>query len=60
MIEEEDIDDDEFYGEGFMSGFFIEVFNILDFKQIEVFYMIVKLCIFDNVGFVFSNVGENL
>ncbi|KAK4643615.1 hypothetical protein QC761_406650 [Podospora bellae-mahoneyi] len=60
MIEEEDIDDDESYGEGPMSGLLTEVPNILDPKQIEALHMIVKSCILDNAGLALSNAGENL
>ncbi|KAK0739145.1 hypothetical protein B0T21DRAFT_382256 [Apiosordaria backusii] len=60
MIEEEDIDDDESYGEGPMSGLLTEVPNILDPKQIEALHMIVKSCILDNAGLALSRAGENL
>jgi hypothetical protein len=60
MIEEEDIDDDESYGEGPMNGLLTEVPNILDPKQIEALHMIVKSCILDNAGLALSRAGENL
>ncbi|KAK3350135.1 hypothetical protein B0T25DRAFT_505534 [Lasiosphaeria hispida] len=60
MIEEEDVDDDESYGEGPMSGLLTEVPNILDPKQIEALHMIVKSCILDNTGLSLSRAGENL
>lgn len=60
MIEEEDVDDDESYGEGPMSGLLTEVPNILDPKQIEALHMIVKSCILDNAGLALSRAGENL
>lgn len=60
MIEEEDIDDDDSYGEGPMNGLLTEVPNILDPKQIEALHMIVKSCILDNAGLSLSRAGENL
>ncbi|KAJ4293726.1 hypothetical protein N0V88_005234 [Collariella sp. IMI 366227] len=60
MIEEEDIDDDESYGEGPMNGLLTEVPNILDPTQIEALHMIVKSCILDNAGLALSRAGENL
>jgi hypothetical protein len=60
MIEEEDIDDDESYGEGPMNGLLTEVPNILDPKQIEALHMIVKSSILDNAGLALSRAGENL
>ena len=60
MIEDEDVDDDESYGEGPMSGLLTEVPNILDPKQIEALHMIVKSCILDNAGLALSRAGENL
>jgi hypothetical protein len=60
MIEEEDIDDDDSYGEGPMNGLLTEVPNILDPKQIEALHMIVKSCILDNAGLALSRAGENL
>ncbi|KAK4128507.1 hypothetical protein N657DRAFT_607968 [Parathielavia appendiculata] len=60
MMEEEDIDDDESYGEGPMNGLLTEVPNILDPKQIEALHMIVKSCILDNAGLALSRAGENL
>ncbi|KAK4190941.1 hypothetical protein QBC35DRAFT_488590 [Podospora australis] len=46
MIEEEDIDEDE-YNDGPMTGLLTEVPNILDPKQIEALHMIVKSCIYN-------------
>ncbi|KAK0629126.1 hypothetical protein B0T17DRAFT_177330 [Bombardia bombarda] len=60
MIEEEDVDDDESYSDGPMSGLLTEVPNILDPKQIEALHMIVKSCILDNAGLALSRAGENL
>ncbi|KAK3316179.1 hypothetical protein B0H66DRAFT_534442 [Apodospora peruviana] len=60
MIDDEDVDDDESYGEGPMSGFLTEVPNILDPKQIEALHMIIKSCILDNAGLALSRAGENL
>ncbi|KAL2174510.1 uncharacterized protein P884DRAFT_280049 [Thermothelomyces heterothallicus CBS 202.75] len=60
MIEDEDIDDDDSYGEGPMNGLLTEVPNILDPKQIEALHMIVKSCILDNAGLALSRAGENL
>ncbi|KAK0709765.1 hypothetical protein B0T26DRAFT_722871 [Lasiosphaeria miniovina] len=60
MIEEEDVDDDDSYGEGPMSGLLTEVPNILDPKQIEALHMIVKSCILDNAGLALTRAGENL
>ncbi|KAL1838699.1 hypothetical protein VTJ49DRAFT_2289 [Mycothermus thermophilus] len=60
MIEEEDIDDDDSYGEGPMNGLLTEVPNILDPKQIEALHMIVKSCILDNAGLALTRAGENL
>ncbi|KAJ4415091.1 hypothetical protein N0V85_002871, partial [Neurospora sp. IMI 360204] len=60
MIEDEDVDDDESYGEGPMSGLLTEVPNILDPKQIEALHMIVKSCILDSAGISLSRAGENL
>jgi len=59
-LPEEDVDDDESYGEGPMSGLLTEVPNILDPKQIEALHMIVKSCILDNAGLALSRAGENL
>ena len=60
MIEEEDGDDDDSYGEGPMSGLLTEVPNVLDPKQIEALHMIIKSCILDNTGLALSRAGENL
>ncbi|KAK4166691.1 hypothetical protein QBC43DRAFT_232282 [Cladorrhinum sp. PSN259] len=60
MIEEEDIDDDESYGEGPMSGLLTEVPNILDPNQIEALHLIIKNCILDAAGGSLTNAGENL
>ncbi|KAK0708358.1 hypothetical protein B0H67DRAFT_603356 [Lasiosphaeris hirsuta] len=60
LVDEEDVDDDESYGEGPMSGLLTEVPNILDPKQIEALHMIVKSCILDNTGLSLSRAGENL
>lgn len=60
MIEEEDIDDDESYGEGPMSGLLTEVPNILDPQQIEALHLIIKNCILDASGGPLTNAGENL
>ncbi|KAL2115900.1 hypothetical protein VTJ04DRAFT_10155 [Mycothermus thermophilus] len=60
MIEEEDMDDDDSYGEGPMNGLLTEVPNILDPKQIEALHMIVKSCILDNAGMTLTRAGENL
>ncbi|KAK3995783.1 hypothetical protein QBC44DRAFT_13533 [Cladorrhinum sp. PSN332] len=60
MIEEEDIDDDDSYGEGPMSGLLTEVPNILDPNQIEALHLIIKNCILDAAGGPITNAGENL
>ncbi|KAK3941677.1 hypothetical protein QBC46DRAFT_382273 [Diplogelasinospora grovesii] len=60
MIEEEDVDDDDSYGEGPMNGLLTEVPNILDPKQIEALHLIVKSCILDMPGNGLSRAGENL
>ncbi|KAL2161968.1 hypothetical protein VTH06DRAFT_7753 [Thermothelomyces fergusii] len=60
LIEDEDIDDDDSYGEGPMNGLLTEVPNILDPKQIEALHMIVKSCILDSAGLALSRAGENL
>ncbi|KAK4229348.1 hypothetical protein QBC38DRAFT_412643 [Podospora fimiseda] len=61
MIEEEDMDDDDSYGEGPMSGLLTEVPNILDPNQIEALHLIVKNCISDTPGGgSITKTGENL
>lgn len=60
MAEDEDVDDDESYGEGPMTGLLTEVPNILDPKQIEALHMIVKSCILDAAGSGLTRAGENL
>ncbi|KUI62197.1 hypothetical protein VP1G_09339 [Cytospora mali] len=60
MVEDEDVDDDDSYGEGPMTGLLTEVPNILDPKQIEALHMIVKSCILDAAGSGLSRAGENL
>ncbi|KAK1831117.1 hypothetical protein QBC39DRAFT_434309 [Podospora conica] len=58
--EEEDVDDDDSYGEGPMLGLLTEIPNILDPKQIEALHMIIKSCILDNAGLALTQAGENL
>lgn len=60
MIDDEDADDDESYGDGPLTGLLTEVPNILDPKQIEALHMIVKSCILDNAGSGLTRAGENL
>lgn len=60
MIDEEDADDDESYGDGPLTGLLTEIPNILDPKQIEALHMIVKSCILDNAGSGLTKAGENL
>lgn len=60
MMDDEDADDDESYGEGPLTGLLTEVPNILDPKQIEALHMIVKSCILDNAGSGLTRAGENL
>jgi len=60
LIEDDDLDDNESYGDGPMSGLLTEIPNILDPKQIEALHMIVKSCIFDGMGSGLSRYGENL
>lgn len=60
MNEEEDVDDDDSYGEGPMLGLLTEIPNILDPKQIEALHMIIKSCILDNAGLALTQAGENL
>ncbi|TDZ33914.1 hypothetical protein C8035_v000574 [Colletotrichum spinosum] len=60
MIDEDDIDDDESYGEGPLTGLLTEIPNILDPKQIEALHMIVKSCILDSAGTGLTRAGENL
>ncbi|KAG7430476.1 Copper transport protein 86 [Fusarium oxysporum f. sp. raphani] len=60
IMDEEDADDDESYGEGPLTGLLTEVPNILDPKQIEALHMIVKSCILDNAGSGLTRAGENL
>ncbi|KAL2755619.1 hypothetical protein ACRALDRAFT_1051040 [Sodiomyces alcalophilus JCM 7366] len=58
--EDEDIDDDESYSEGPLTGLLTEIPNILDPKQIEALHMIVKSCILDSAGTGLTRAGENL
>ncbi|KAL4724135.1 hypothetical protein ACLX1H_008744 [Fusarium chlamydosporum] len=60
IMDDEDADDDESYGEGPLTGLLTEVPNILDPKQIEALHMIVKSCILDNAGSGLTRAGENL
>ncbi|GJC96617.1 essential cytoplasmic protein [Colletotrichum higginsianum] len=60
MMDDEDIDDDESYGEGPLTGLLTEIPNILDPKQIEALHMIVKSCILDSAGTGLTRAGENL
>lgn len=60
MLDDDDIDDDESYGDGPLTGLLTEVPNILDPKQIEALHMIVKSCILDNSGSGLTKAGENL
>ncbi|KAH6894280.1 hypothetical protein B0T10DRAFT_247648 [Thelonectria olida] len=60
MMDDEEADDDESYGEGPLTGLLTEVPNILDPKQIEALHMIVKSCILDNAGSGLTRAGENL
>ncbi|KAM0307785.1 hypothetical protein ACHAPM_000513 [Fusarium culmorum] len=60
IMDDEDVDDDESYGEGPLTGLLTEVPNILDPKQIEALHMIVKSCILDNAGSGLTRAGENL
>lgn len=59
-LEDDDLDDDESYGEGPMAGILTEIPNILDPKQIEALHMIVKSCILDTAGAEMTRAGENL
>lgn len=60
LADDDDVDDDESYGEGPLTGLLTEVPNILDPKQIEALHMIVKSCILDNAGSGLTRAGENL
>ncbi|KAH6663613.1 hypothetical protein F5X68DRAFT_218156 [Plectosphaerella plurivora] len=60
LDEDDDIDDDESYGEGPLTGLLTEIPNILDPKQIEALHMIVKSCILDSAGAGLTRAGENL
>ncbi|KAL6409663.1 hypothetical protein AUP68_06046 [Ilyonectria robusta] len=60
MMDDDEADDDESYGEGPLTGLLTEVPNILDPKQIEALHMIVKSCILDNAGSGLTRAGENL
>ncbi|KAJ0284653.1 hypothetical protein COL940_003974 [Colletotrichum noveboracense] len=60
MMDDDDIDDDESYGEGPLTGLLTEIPNILDPKQIEALHMIVKSCILDSAGTGLTHAGENL
>lgn len=60
MLDEEEADDDESYGDGPLTGLLTEIPNILDPKQIEALHMIVKSCILDNAGSGLTRAGENL
>lgn len=60
MLEDDEADDDESYGDGPLTGLLTEIPNILDPKQIEALHMIVKACIFDNSGSGSTRAGENL
>ena len=60
MIDDDEADDDESYGDGPLTGLLTEIPNILDPKQIEALHMIVKSCILDNAGSGLTRAGENL
>lgn len=60
MLDDDDADDGESYGDGPLTGLLTEVPNILDPKQIEALHMIVKSCILDNAGSGLTRAGENL
>ncbi|KAI9151687.1 hypothetical protein HJFPF1_08896 [Paramyrothecium foliicola] len=60
MIDDDEADDDESYGEGPLTGLLTEIPNILDPKQIEALHMIIKSCILDNAGSGLTRAGENL
>lgn len=60
MMDDEEVDDDESYGDGPLTGLLTEVPNILDPKQIEALHMIIKSCILDHAGSGLTRVGENL
>jgi len=60
LIEDDDLDDNESYVDGPMSGLLTEIPNILDPKQIEALHMIVKSCILDSMGSGLTRYGENL
>lgn len=60
ILDDEEIEDDDSYGEGPMTGLLTEVPNILDPKQIEALHMIVKSCILDTPNGERTQVGENL
>lgn len=60
MMDDEEADDDESYGDGPLTGLLTEIPNILDPKQIEALHMIIKSCILDNAGSGLTRAGENL
>lgn len=60
MLDDEEADDDESYGDGPLTGLLTEIPNILDPKQIEALHMIIKSCILDNAGSGLTRAGENL
>ena len=60
LIEDEDLDDDESYGEGPMGGLLTEIPNILDPTQIEALHMIVRSCIMDTPNDKLLSSSESL
>lgn len=60
MLDDDELDEDESYGDGPLIGLLTEIPNILDPKQIEALHMIVKSCILDNAGSGLTKAGENL
>jgi palmitoyltransferase len=59
-LDDDEVDDDDSYGDGPLTGLLTEIPNILDPKQIEALHMIVKSCILDNAGSGLTRAGENL
>jgi palmitoyltransferase len=60
LDDDDDLDDNDSYGEGPMAGLLTEIPNILDPKQIEALHMIIKSCILDSMGSGLTRYGENL
>ncbi len=60
VFEDDDVDDNESYGEGPLNGLLTELPNILDPEQIDGLHMIIKSCIHPSMGSGPNRFGENL